>query len=160
MIALAQIAAVLHPWLGDDLLRKLDKTIGDIHVHLCGYSTRHDPQETVEWIDRKLFMAIKTATDGRFLLQLPDETWVRIRLDDIAAMADEVMFVLFDTFPADEGHKQFLQAFSMRQASLSALRVLYTKMAHLQTAEELGAIERVIRECYAPFRWYAWLNDR
>ncbi len=158
MIAFAQIAAVLQPWLGNALLRELDETIRDIHVHLCGYSTRHDPQETVEWIDRKLFMAIKGATNGRFLMQLPDDTWVRIRLDDIAAMADEVMFVLFDTFPVDAWHMQFLQHFSMRQASLSALRILYTKMAHLQTEEELSAIERVIRDCYPAFRWYGWLN--
>lgn len=159
MIAFSQVAAVLQPWLGNDLLRQMDEIIRDIHVHLCGYSTRHDPQETVEWIDRKLFMAIRQVTAGRFLMQLPDDSWVRIRMDDVAAMTDEVMFLLFDTFPADEFHKQFLQQFSMRQSSLSALRVLYTKMAHLQTEEELSAIARVIRDCYPPFRWYAWMKE-
>lgn len=157
MIAFAQIASTLQPWLGNDLLRCMDDTLRDIHVHLCGYSTRHDPAESMEWIDRKLFFAIKQATDGRFLMQLPDNTWVRIRLEDIAAMADEVMYLLFDTFPADPWHKEFLQAFSLRVSSLSALRVLYTKMAHLQTEEELFAIARVIRECYPAFRWRQWL---
>ncbi len=159
MIAYAQILSTLQPWLGNGLMLKMDEALRDIHVHLCGYSTRHDPQESLEWIDRKLLMAIREHTQGRFLMQLPDDTWVRIRLDDIAAMADEVMFLLFDTFPADEWHKGFLQSYSMRQASLSALRVLYTKMAHLQTEEELAAIRRVIRDCYPPFRWYMWLND-
>ena len=158
MIAFSQLAAVLQPCLGNELMGRMDEALKDIHVHLCGYSTRHDPQESLEWIDRKLFMAIREATGGRFLLRLADDTWVRIRLDDIAAMADEVMFLLFDTFPVDVWHMQFLQNFSMRQASLSALRILYTKMAHLQTEEELSAIERVIRDCYPAFRWYGWLN--
>lgn len=159
MIAYAQLLGTLQPWLGNELMLKMDGALRDIHVHLCGYSTRHDPQESLEWIDRKLFMAIREHTQGWFLMQLPDNTWVRIRLDDIAAMADEVMFLLFDTFPADLWHKEFLQGYSMRQASLSALRVLYTKMAHLQTEEELAAIRRVIRDCYPPFRWQLWLED-
>lgn len=157
MIALAQIASTLQPWLGNELLIRLEDTLRDIHVHLCGYSTRHDPAETAEWIDRKLFMAVKEATAGHFLMQLPDNTWVRIRLEDFAAMTDDVMFLLFDTFPADPWHKEFLQGFSLRQSSLSALRVLYTKMAHLQTEEELFAIARVIRDCYPAFRWRQWL---
>ncbi len=158
MIAYSQILSTLQPWLGNELMQRMEPTLEDIHVHLLGYSTRHDPEESLEWIDRKLLMAIKQATNGRFLMQLPDDTWVRIRLDDIAAMADEVMFLLFDTFPADVWHMQFLQAFSMRRSNLSALRVLYTKMAHLQSEEELKAIRRVIRQCYPAFRWQLWLE--
>lgn len=158
MIAFSQLAAVLQPWLGNELMGRMDEALKDIHVHLCGYSTRHDPQESLEWIDRKLFMAIREATGGRFLLRLADDTWVRIRLDDIAAMADEVMFLLFDTFPADAFHLRFLQDFSMKQSSLAALRVLYTKMNGLQSQEELTAIARVIRACYPAFRWRMWLE--
>ena len=158
MIAYSQLLSTLQPWLGNELMQLMDDALQDIHVHLCGYSTRHDPEESLEWIDRKLLMAIKKATNGQFLVRLPDDTWVRIYLDDIAAMADEVMFILFDSFPVDPWHMQFLQAYSMRRSSLSALRVLYTKMAHMQSEDELNAIRRVIRECYPAFRWRMWLE--
>ena len=66
---------------------------------------------------------------------LEDGTWVRVRLEDFAAMADELMLLPFLELPTDEKQLQSLRDYSIRYPSLSALRTLYTRFAPLQTRE-------------------------
>ncbi len=158
MAAFGQLASILQPWLGNALMQRMEDTLQAIHVHLCGYSVRHDPGDTLDWIERKLLLGIRKGTEDSFLIQLPDDAWVRIYLSDVAAMADEVMYLIFAELPQDTWHRDFLRRFSMERPSLSALRALYTRMADLQSKEELAAIRRVIEGCYPPFRWQMWLK--
>ncbi len=61
------------------------------------------------------------------LAQLPDDTFVRVQVQDFAVIADELMLLAFLEFPQDGEHLQFLREYSLQHASLSALRVLYTR---------------------------------
>ena len=158
MIAQAQVIVTLRPWLDARLVRALEDPMREITGMLNAYSTRRPPEELEQAVDSLLFRAIHQATRGDMLVQLPDQSWVRIRMEDVSAMADELMLLVFLELPADGRHLLFLRDYSMRRASLSALRALYTRFAPLQTEKELDAIASVVTSCYPAFRWRGWLT--
>lgn len=158
MIAAAQVISTLYPWLGARLSSCLEPMMEDLSVCMNGYSSRRDPDMLRKEIDSRLFQALRFFTRGTFLTETPDGTWVRIRTDDIAAMADELMTLVFEDFPTDDYHLRLLQQDALASGGLSALRALYTRFAPLQTAQELSAIAQVIRSCHPPFRWREWLD--
>ena len=71
---------------------------------------------------------------------------------------DDLMLLVFEKFPADQHHLLLLREYSLRKPSLSALRVLYTRFASLQTRQELDAIASVARSCHPAFRLRGWLD--
>ena len=158
MISQAQVRQVLTPWLGGPLLNALEPVTGDIAGRLNGFSIRRGADDLAGELDSLLFRAVRSATEGSMLVQLPDESFVRVHVEDFAVMADELMLLPFRDFPTDGEHLQFLRDYSLRHASLSALRALYTRFAPLQTREELSAIASVAKGCYPAFRWREWLQ--
>ncbi len=158
MIAQSQIIFKLRPWLGPYLTEMLSPMMADIAVRLNGYSVRRDMGELTDDLDSLLFNAVRLATRGTLLVQLEDDSWVRLRLEDFTTMADELMLLVFLDFPADEYHFQKLRDYSMHRSSLSALRALYTHFSSLQTPLELRTIASVARSCYPAFRWREWLG--
>ena len=52
---------------------------------------------------------------------------------------------------------ELIKDFSLRQQSLSALKVLYTKYQSFQSEEELQAIARLVRSLYPRERYSWWL---
>lgn len=158
MVSQAQVMIVLKPWLGGPLLEALTPTVSEIAGLLNGFSFGGSRDGLAAELDSLLFRAVRQATAGRMLIALEDGTWVRVRLEDFAAMADELMLLPFLELPTDEKQLQSLRDYSMRYPSLSALRALYTRFAPLQTREELAAIASVVKSCYPPFRWREWLQ--
>ncbi len=158
MIAQSQVIITLRPWLGPYLTETLSPLMADLAVRLNGFSVKRDIGQMTDELDRLLFNAVRVATRGALLILLEDGTWVRVRLEDFAAMADELMLLPFMELPADESHLHELRDYSMHHPSLSALRALYTRFACLQTREELNAIASVAKSCYPAFRWREWLE--
>lgn len=157
MITAAQVDILLQPWLGPQLCEKLFPLVEEIAGRLRGYAGGTPPDALAQWLDSALFQAVRAETNGKMLIPLPDGGLVRVRVDDFAVMADELMYLPFSTFPADQRHFLLLQEYSMRASSLSALRVLYTKFAALQSPEELETIAAVAKSCYPAFRLRGWL---
>ena len=158
MVSQAQVMIVLKPWLGGPLLEALTPTVREIAGRLNGFSFFGNQDDLAGELERVLFSAVRKATGGNMLIALEDGTWVRSRLEDFAAMADELMLLPFLELPVDEAHLQSLRDYSMHHPSLSALRALYTRFASLQTGEELSAIASVAKSCYPAFRWREWLT--
>lgn len=158
MIAQGQVMIVLMPWLGEPLMAALPALPGEIAERLSGFSIQRDADRMARELDSLLFRAVHYATGGSMLAQMEDGSYVRIRLEDFADMADELMLLVFDSFPVDSRHFLFLRDYSMRQPSLSALRTLYTRFGSFQSAQELAAIAAVAKDCYRPFRWQSWLS--
>ena len=158
MIAEAQVRIALQPWLGAHLMAALSPEIRDITGRLNTYSSRKAPDELQESLDSLLFFAVRDATRGSMLITLADESLIRIRVEDFFVMADDLMLLVFEKFPADQHHLLLLREYSMRKPSLSALRVLYTRFASLQTRQELDAIASVARSCHPAFRLRGWLD--
>ena len=158
MISQAQVRQVLTPWLGGPLLNALEPVTGDIAGRLNGFSIHRGADDLAGELDSLLFRAVRGATEGSMLVQLPDESFVRVHVEDFAVMADELMLLPFRDFPTDGEHLQFLRDYSLRHASLSALRALYTRFGAQQSPKELAAIVSVVKSCYPPFRWREWLK--
>ena len=158
MVSQAQVMIVLKPWLGGPLLEKLTPTVREIAGRLNGFSIGGRQDDLAGDLDGLLFRAVRQATGGKMLIALDDGTWVRSRLEDFAAMADELMLLPFMELPVDQEHLQYLRDYSMRRPSLSALRALYTRFAPLETRQELSAIASVAKSCYPAFRWREWLK--
>ena len=158
MVAQAQVMIALAPWLGEPLMAALPELPGEIAQRLSGFSMERDGETMAKSLDSLLFRAVHFATGGSMLAQMADGGFVRIRLEDFADMADEMMLLVFEEFPVDSRHFLFLRDYSMRMASLSALRVLYTRFGAFQSAQELAAIASVAKSCYRPFRWRSWLG--
>ena len=159
MVAEGQVMVVLRPWLGVRLSRTLEPLMGEISRKLNAYSSRQEPDPLAQEIDSLLFFAVRDATMGSMLIQLEDGGWVRMRVEDFATMADELLYLVFAEFPVDSQHLLLLREYSMRRASLAALRVLYTRFRDLQTREELSTSAAVAKSCYPPFRWREWLVE-
>ena len=160
MISQAKVMQVLEPWLGARQIQALMPTQADIADRLNGASPRQDLNALAQEMDSLLFRAVHQATRGTMLIQLPDDTWVRSRVEDYAVMADELLGLALDELPVDAEHLLFLRSYALAHPSLSALRVLYTRYAALETKDELAAIASVARGCYPPFRWRLWLAER
>ncbi len=158
MISQAQVHQALMPWLGSPLLNALEPLTGEITGQLNGCSIQRNADTLAEELDSLLFRAVRSATEGSMLAQLPDDTFVRVQVQDFATMADDLMLLTFQDFPKDGEHLQFLREYSLRHASLSALRVLYTRFGAQQTPKELAAIVSVVKSCYPAFRWREWLK--
>ena len=158
MIAKAQVIIALTPWLGSGLVRAMDAAVTEVTHRLNAWSSRQSLAELAGTLDSLLFRAVHEATRGTLLIALEDGTWVRMRTEDVAAMADDTLFCLLDSLPVDAAHLLLLREFSMETPSLSALRALYTRFAPLETEEERSAIASVARKCYPPFRWQGWLS--
>ena len=157
MVSQAQVMIVLKPWLGGPLMEKLTPTVRLIAGRLNGFSIRGSRDDLAGELDSLLFCAVREATGGSMLIALEDGTFVRARLEDFSAMADELMLLAYLELPVDEEHLKYLRDFSLHHESLSALRALYTRFAPLQTRDELNAIASVAKSCYPAFRWREWL---
>lgn len=158
MVAVAQVEITLLPWLGAPLSQALFPVMEKLAAKMNAYAGMTPPDALAKEIDSTLFFAVRSATGGSMLARLPDETMVRIRVEDISVMADELMFLVFSGFPQDERHFLLLRDYSMRAPSLSALRALYTRYVRWQTEEELNMLASVARKCYPAFRLRQWLD--
>ena len=141
MISQAQVHQALMPWLGSPLLNALEPLTGEITGQLNGCSIQRNADTLAEELDSLLFRAVRSATEGSMLAQLPDDTFVRVQVQDFATMADDLMLLIFQDFPKDGEHLQFLREYSLRHASLSALRVLYTRFGAPRSPRGLAAQE-------------------
>lgn len=159
MISPAMVDALLQPWLGPGLCEALFPLIEEITARLCSYTGSVAPDTLSAWLDSALFQAVRAETRGKMLIPLPDGGMVRVRVEDFAVMADELMYLPFAALPVDARSFAVLQDYSMRASSLSALRVLYTRFAAMQSKEELTAIASVARNCYPAFRLRGWLDQ-
>lgn len=159
MIAVAQVEIALQPWLGARLSRALAPCMEEIAGLLNSYSAHRAPPDALAHrLDSLLFCAVREQTGGSMLALLPDGGFVRIQVEDFATMADELLLLVFQQFPVDSFHLLLLRDYSLRQSSLSALRVLYTRFSALQTPGELETIASVARACHPAFRLRGWLD--
>ena len=156
VISVSQIANILLPWTGSELLQKLEADC-ELLVRTLNAFSGCDLHELHERLTLTLFGAVRRATNGSMVVS-PDGGYpVRMNTDDFSDIADDMLLPLLLTFPVDEKHLQLLKAFSMQQASLSALRTLHTRFASLQTQAELDTIAHIAKGSYPPFRLLGWL---
>ncbi len=157
MISIAQVTLAMQPWLGIALLNA-SPLAERLALKLNVYRATDDPDALYRALDSLLFGAIRQTVGADMRVLLDDGTWIRVRTDDVATMADELMYLYFMTYSVDARHLATLNAYAMTHQSLSALRVLYTRFASFHSPKELDAIARIARGSYPAFR-LGWLHE-
>lgn len=152
-------AALLQPWLGSLFLSQ-----SDVCARACGLLDAFDGaagdfDALFHSLDTLLFHTVHDMTRGDMRVLLDDGRVMRVRVDDIAQMADEVLYLRLRTLTHSAYQCGRLRAYAMTHDSLSALRALYVDFAAFQTRDELDLIARTARACHPAYRWRAWLND-
>lgn len=159
-IQLDRIAQTLLPWLGDELLRRMPRTLTEAQRRMSMFTAeRDDPAELAHSLEGLMYTAVRKETDAAFLITLDDGSRVRMEADDFSVIADELMWLLFEQFPIDARHLMLLRDYSMKVSSLSAIRALYERYREYETNDELKALRRVARGSYPRFRWQSWLGN-
>ena len=156
----AEAAAVLlRPWLGEAFLAHCDVCARAGALLDAFDARRPDFESLLHALDALLFRAVRDMTEGDMRVLLDDGRLMRVRVDDIAQMADEVLYLAFSALPRGAWHCAQVRAFAMTHDSLSALRALYVDFAAFQTEDERRLIARTARACHPEYRWRAWLPE-
>ncbi len=159
MVRMETVARVLQPWLGAAFLRA-----SDVCARVCGLlngfdAAADDPDTLYHSLDSLLFGELRAVTREDMRVLLDDGRTMRVRVDDVAELADELLYLALHQLPHSAWQYSRLRTYAMTHDSLSALRALYQDFAAFQTADELALIARTAREAHPAYRWRAWLPE-
>ena len=160
MISPELVKRTLLVWLGSDFLADQDSLCTRLATMLYSYRPDRDTlPHLAQQLDNLLFMTVRERTGGRMALLMDTGQLIRLRMNDFALMADELLYLLFETLPATAFHLTIIREYSMRSGSLSALKAQYLLYQHLQTEEEHQTLHRVITTCHEPWRYRHWIQQ-
>lgn len=158
MASQEQITLLLQPWLGTAFLQ-CSGLAQQVTACLNCCDITHSPiASLLKSLDEMIFRSLRDSTRGDMRVLLDDGRTMRVRVDDVVAMADEALYFALQLLPRNPEQYQRLRQFAMTHESLSALRALYLRFAAFQTADELELIARTVRGAYPPYRWHSWLQ--
>ena len=160
MISPDTVKKTLLPWLGSAFLSAQEELCIRLSMSLLSYQAQRDTlTHLAQQLDNLLFMAVRETTQGRMALEMDTGQLIRLRMSDFGMMADELLYLLFDTLEKTSFHLSLIREYSMRSGSLSALRALYLLYPHLQTQEEVDILRRVITTSHEPWRFSHWIDQ-
>ena len=96
--------------------------------------------------------AVREATQGKMLIALEDGSFVRVRLEDFSAMADELMLLAFQEFPKDTPLNPMQQSTQLRQRFFDALPAQFDRSTYLSVAQLIGIRPKTAEKTIAKFR--------
>lgn len=160
MISPEAVMQTLQPWLGADYLAEKAGLCSRLAALLHGFWPERDTlPHLAQQLDNLLFMAVREDTGGRMALLMDSGQLIRLRMNDFALMADELLYLLFAALPRSPFHLATIREYAMRSGSLSALRAQYLLYPHMQTPEETKTLYRVITTCHEPWRYRHWIDQ-
>lgn len=160
MISPEAVMQTLQPWLGADYLAEKAGLCSRLAALLYGFWPERDTlPHLAQQLDNLLFMAVREDTGGRMALLMDSGQLIRLRMNDFALMADELLYLLFAALPRSPFHLATIREYAMRSGSLSALRAQYLLYPHMQTPEETKTLYRVITTCHEPWRYRHWIDQ-
>lgn len=159
MVLKESVTRVLQPWLGAAFLNACD-----VCSRVCGLLNgfdiaQEDPAELFRRLSSLLFSLLRQVTGGDMCVLLDDGRRMRVRVDDLDQMADELLYLSLRQLPHNAWQYTRLRQYAMTHASLSALRALYQDFAAFQTEDELELIARTVRGAHPAYRWRGWLEN-
>ena len=159
MRMLDRVARTLSPWLGGGFIAQNAALMERIAFKISQFDRRRGSlQQMAQDVDTQLFMAVREQTGGRMILLMDTGQHIRLRLEDFALMADEVMYLLMAELPVDQQTFLMIREYSMRQGSLAALKALWLHYGAFQSEAEYRTVERIIKGSHPAFRWQRWLT--
>ena len=159
MVQAEEISVLLHPWLGKALLLRSDVCEKAVAL-LNGFMPEAGNLESLEKsLDTLLFRTVHSMTQGDMRILLDDGRIVRVRMDDFAMMADDLLYLKMREISRMPRGYERIRSYAMSHSSLAALRALLVDLASMQSEEELAAVAQTVRSCHPPFRWQYWLQN-
>ena len=158
MVRAEETAAMLRPWLGMLFLSRCDVSEQSSARLNAFDADQGDFDALFHDLDTLLFHFVHDMTQGDMRVLLDDGRAMRVRVDDIDQMADELLYLSLRTITRSPWQCNRLRAYAMTHDSLSAWRALYVDFAGLQTADELALIARTVRGGFPAYRWRGWLR--
>ena len=106
-----------------------------------------------------LITRLNSLTGGSLTVILDNYRSRRLGQAAIDAMADDLMGVVFDKLSPFSANFLKINDYSMHNASLNALRVLYQKYASFFSPEEYAFMISMIKNVYPEERYRSWMKD-
>ena len=95
--------SILRPWLGGDFVERQERLLERVSLKLAHFHPQRDTlQYKAQELDSLLFMAVREDTKGRMTLKLDNGQYMRIRVEDFAILADELLYLLLRALPKNE----------------------------------------------------------
>lgn len=154
-----EVESVLRPWLGtlflsaNNLCDLLTERMGAYAPYRQSLESLRDELEVL------LLTKLNSLTNRTLTVILDNYHSRRLGQSEMAAMTDDLMGLIFDKLTPFSANFVRLNDYSMRVASLNALRVLYQRYAAFYSPEELAFLVHVIRNVYPEAAYRSWLKD-
>lgn len=153
------LEAALQPWLGTLFLNS-NPLLDKLTERLRAYAPYRQTLESLrDELESFLVTGINRYTNGSMMVLNDRYRTIRLTVEHVKWIADDVMGVLFDKLTPFSANFLKLNDYSLRVQSLSALRVLYQRYASYYKPEELAFMVRMIRRIYPPQKYKDWLKD-
>ena len=104
-----------------------------------------------------MIKSLHSISSGSFLF-LIDRRQIKITLEEIEIITDDLMGVLFDFLTPFSANFIKINKYSMQVYSLSALRVLYQKYESFFSEQEYAVVKTMIRNNFPAYRYESWLQ--
>lgn len=153
------VERALRPWLGSAIVNN-EPLCGELAWRLMQYAPYRQTLESLrDEVESGLITSLHRITRGTMIVMRDNGHSARLGLEDMRAMTDDAMGVVFDKLTPFSANFIKLNDYSLRVQSLSALRVLCQRYATYYTDEQLWFMKRMIRTIYPPRLYESWLRD-
>lgn len=159
MAEMRAVEDALRPWLGAAFLERCDVSMRALALLRAFDAGSGDIEALRSRLDTLLFRTVYAMTEGDMRVLLDGGSLVRVRVDDVSQMADELLYLALRETPRTAWHAQRLRQYALTHESLAALRALYIDLRAFQTKDELRLLARTARMVYPEYRWRGWLPE-
>lgn len=152
------VERVLRPWLGTFFL-SANNFSQSVTQKLQEYAPYRQSLESLhQELESFIIRFLNRMTGGDMRVMLDNYRTVRLSLQDIEWLTDDVMGVLFDRLTPFSMNFMKLNDYALHVESLAAMRVLYQKYATFFSEEEFRFLIDMIQKIYPRQRYEAWLG--
>ena len=159
-IVLQDVERVLRPWVGTTFLSSnsfAEELTHKLREHAPYRQTLFDLRADVEG---HMVTKLSRFTGGTMCVMLDNYHTVRLTLQDIQWMTDDVMGVLFERLTPFSTNFEKLNDYALQVESLAAMRVLYQKYAPFFTEDEFRFLIGMIQKLYPAHLYETWLGAK
>lgn len=158
-VSARDVEHVLRPWFGT-LFLSSNNLAEAVAQRLAAYAPyRQTLEDMRNQLEAFLLTQMNRLTNGSMTVITDNYHSRRLGMEQIAAVTDDLMGVLFDKLTPFSANFIKLNDYSLNVYSLNALRVLYQKYASFYSQEEFQFLKHMIRTIYPPQYYAAWMKE-
>ena len=158
-VSTQEVERVLRPWLGS-LFVNANPLAEEVAEYMRAYAPYRQTLESLrDELETLLLRKLNALTNRSLTVILDNYHSRKLTMSIMADITDDLMGMIFDKLTPFSANFIKLNDYSLRVASLNAMRVLYQKYASYYTQEEFTFMVNLIKTVYPPKLWESWLKD-